>query len=229
MEDRSPLDTLEMRWFLPGSLKEYPQLSDCFMNSRPVPCRSEPEAPRWQKRMNEAPDVYLPLPGHDDLGIKLREGQVQIKGRLSRYGTCQLAERHAGMLERWVKWSYSDLPAAFVSLFADDAHLQLPRIAVHKTRALRRFQLSPFDGSWIETPVDANVDHGLNLELTELQVTGQSWCSLAAEAFPLTENLPAGVTRLLDAFLGHLDGLTLTAAQSGGYPAWLGQLAQSEQ
>lgn len=44
------------------------------------------------------------------MGLKWREGKFHIKGRVSSVGTHVFAGRRHGNVERWMKWSYSDMP-----------------------------------------------------------------------------------------------------------------------
>jgi hypothetical protein len=40
------------------------------------------------------------------MGIKWREGMLQIKGRVEDLGTRHMGTRHRGRVQRWIKWTY---------------------------------------------------------------------------------------------------------------------------
>jgi hypothetical protein len=60
--------------------------------------------------------------------------------------------------------------------------------------------------------------------LTELEVAGTTYCSLAFEAFPNDAAMDAAFTEAVEAFVAELTAVALTAAQSQSYPAFLGRL-----
>ena len=72
--------------------------------------------------------------------------------------------------------------------------------------------------------VDAQtfVDRGLEIELTDLEVAGKAYCSLAFEAFPNDAAMDAAFTETVEAFVDGLTAYDLTAASSQSYPAFLG-------
>lgn len=137
-----PYPSLEVRWFLDGEPEAHPELPDWFLHSRPVGRHGHIAEPRWQGRLNDEPDLYLLLQGSDDMGVKWREGALQLKGRVANLGTEVFAGRHYGHVQRWLKWSYGELPDAYRRLFAPEADLHC--VAVHKTRLLRHMQINTF-------------------------------------------------------------------------------------
>ena len=89
------LTTAELRWFARGSLPaeiehwfEQDQLGDHL-------------APAEERE-----DVYLYLPGCDYLGIKMRQGRLEIKWRKAELGVVGFEDRVEGKAEKWVKWTY---------------------------------------------------------------------------------------------------------------------------
>lgn len=221
MIDHMPLATIEVRWFFVGGIKMYPALERWLMSSSPVPKDGIVAAPVWQGRLDGQPDSYLVLPGSEDMGIKWREGALQIKGRVSALGTQFFCGRHQGRPEGWVKWSYSDLPHAYQQLFAPQEQSELSTILVTKTRALRKVRIDTLSGTPLEVAASGSFDRGMGIELTDLQAAGESWCSLAFEAFPDDRAMHACFNRVVDTFLDALTDIELTAAHSWSYPAWL--------
>jgi hypothetical protein len=218
-----PLASHEVRWFFEGTADDHRDLKRWFETTDPVMKDRGVGTPTWKGRLDDQPDVYLLIPGSQDMGIKWREGGLQIKGRVASLGTQQLA-RHHGRVERWVKWSYTGVPEGYRRLFAAESDPSLQTRSVRKTRALRRLRLDTMTG--VAREVDANtfVDRGLGCELTDLEVSGRAFCSLAFEAFPDDSAMHEAFAGTVSMFL---EGLTmeLDAARSMSYPAWLGQAA----
>lgn len=203
--------TVEVRWFYEGRV--------------PVEVRE------WFQRGVYGPDEqprrvdhYLRLGDTDSLGIKLREGRIEIKQRHHPHGIVHFHERAAGLVEGWRKWS---LPLAEVG--EGLAHALVPAsawIAVQKERSLRICRIGS-DGLLIPVPGVAYPGQGCGVELTAVEVGGAVWWSLAFEAFGdgsyLQENLVSGIERLFN----H-EGVPflLEAQASCGYPRWLSLLQQ---
>jgi len=217
-----PFPSLEVRWFLDGEPESQPELLDWFLRCRPVSRHGEITDPQWQGRLNDEPDVYLVLPGNEDMGIKWREGALQIKGRVASLGTEIFAGRHYGHAQRWLKWSYGELPAGYRHLFTPQADLQT--VEVHKTRLLRQMQLNTFTGAADEVAPDAMIDRGLSVELSRLVVAERAYTSVCFEAFPDDSGMDTAFNSVVNAFLAELDGPLLAAEQSFGYPGWLASL-----
>ena len=51
-------------------------------------------------------DYYLPIPGKEDISVKLREGNIEIKQRHGQPVLHHLTKNAIGYLEDWVKWSF---------------------------------------------------------------------------------------------------------------------------
>jgi len=96
--------------------------------------------------------------------------------------------------------------------------------SVWKNRALRKVRLDTFTGKAEEVDAEFFVDRGLGFELTDLEVGGKTYCSLAFEAFPDDSTMDAAFTQAVEAFLDGLPALALTTAASESYPAWLGRI-----
>lgn len=113
MSEAMPLASQEVRWFLEGNIDRHQSLKHWFEREVAAPRRDGGSLLWWQQRV----DVYLMLTGSADMGIKWREGKLQIKGRVSACGTEVFGGRHQGAVERWMKWSYDRVPAAYRALF----------------------------------------------------------------------------------------------------------------
>jgi len=183
-------------------------------------------APEWGEWRT---DVYLLLPTAKDMGIKWREEQLQIKGRLASLGPRSFAGSFQGHVESWAKWSYAGMPEAYRTLFESEGEQSGERglmlRSVRKRRCLRKVHIDPRTSSVQEVPVEAVLHRGVTVELTNLELEGRSFCSLAFEAFPDDPPMISDFTGVVQTFLGQLEGVSLDASNSLSYPAWLSRLA----
>jgi len=217
-----PLASQEVRWFFEGPASSHQPLKQWHETVAPLPKRGEVGPPHWKGRLDGQPDTYLLVPGSDDMGIKWREGELQVKGRVSSIGTLVFGGRHQGKVERWMKWSYANTPRSYQEIFAGKSGSGLVTVSVRKTRALRKVRLDTLTGKSEEVDAKTVIDRGLGFELSDLEVAGKAYCSLAFEAFPDDSGLHAAFTQTVDAFTDGLTAMKLTAADSRSYPAWLG-------
>ena len=216
-----PFASHEVRWFFEGAVAQYPVLKKWFETFAPIEMKGDLGPPVWTGRLGGEPDVYLLLPGADDMGIKWREGNFQIKGRVASLGVQSFCGRFQGQVERWVRWSYAGMPEAYRNLFLDGKADGLVRVSVGKTRALRKISVDTYNGSALEVDPKSFIDRGINFELTDLEVAGKHYCTLAFEAYPDDSGMHAAFTRVVEAFLGGLMGIDLGVENSMGYPEWL--------
>lgn len=222
-----PMLSHEVRWFFPGPLARFPELRDWMENSAPFPKEGNVPPPRSVEREGGEPDVYVVVPGARDLGIKWREGQLQVKGRLSEHGIQRFAGRFYGSVEVWAKWSYSgdDLKRSLGSWFSRASDDPWETVEVTKRRILRKTRLDA-RGRFVEVSPEAYADRGMATELTDLEVSRQRFCSLAFEAFPDDSGMATSFTAAVDAWLASLvgTGAVLAEHQSMGYAEFLARL-----
>ena len=215
----------EVRWFLKGAVAQYPALQRWVEAANPVEREASVAPPEWKGRFDGKPDVYLLVPGPADMGIKWREGQLQIKGLQSPLGTQLFSGRREGRVERWIKWSYEgeSIKQAFAYWFT--AGGAGPRVVeVFKTRCLRKARMDPQSGQSKEVSAAVHIERGCALEVSDLRVGNDSYCSIAFEAFPDDSSMHADFTNFVNAFLEKLENLpdlALVESNSMGYPAWL--------
>ena len=205
--------TAEARWFIPETLPD--AVLDWFSAGQALESGGV--------QVHE----YLLFPDCDSVGVKLREGRLEIK---ARQGTSQPL-RHSpgikGRTEQWLKWSLADegLQALDQAL-----HQSGPWLKVRKERFLRRFSAERGRLMEVTTRQGPLPAVGCNIEVTRIDVDANPrfWFSLGLEAFG-----PATVTvRILDDALvlffnehGCVPGTTLSEYESASYPAWLAKLA----
>jgi len=212
----------EMRWFLPGV----------------VP----PEARAWFENLPgdhvvaayPREDIYLIVPGRDDLGPKIREGRFEIKIRDARHESPVVASEHViGIAEDWTKhkWRCSEEVRGLANVF--DKGL---RLRVTKYRSQRKFKIA---GDTVE-PVKfkSRPDVVFLVELTELHThledkktteaePARGWtvaCEAIAPATTIEHALQLGAKEIF----ANYDGPPLTVAQSFGYPHYAAEIAGVE-
>jgi hypothetical protein len=219
-----PLSTLEMRWFFPGPLEESGSGMEVWFRTRPrygssrppAPIGWDPAPPAWRQ------DRYLLVPGNDDMGIKWREGRLEIKGRTSALGPQVLASGIEGMGERWLKWSYEGdaIEQRFRDLFGNDLAQEV--VTVEKRRLQRHLSLDPGGAVDEVRPHDPR-QQGVNIELAEIRAPGPPshlhW-SLAFEASP-SDQVCASFPQIVAGFLAGCPALPLSVDRSMSYPGWL--------
>jgi hypothetical protein len=198
--------TVEVRWFGEGSIPV--EISEWFRRGS---CPPERAAPRI--------DHYLLCPNTDTLGIKLREGRIEIKQRQYEYGVRHFHKRIFGRVEAWRKWSFElAVGADYASSLLDGSWL-----GVTKERELQRYQILGSDRVVAISATD-HPDRECALELTKIRAKGGIWWSLGFEAFgdgvSLEENLLLVAQHLFSSF----EAPSLGAEGSLGYPKWLGLL-----
>jgi hypothetical protein len=199
-ERSMPLITCEMRWLLDGPL---PGGVERWFQSG-----AEPGAAARRE------DRYLLLPGVADMGIKEREGRLEVKGRLAVLGTHAIAAEIEGRAERWCKWTYGTAVA--------EGFRHHGAIIVGKGRVQKHFLLEPGGLAQATTQRDLS-RRGFSLELTRIWVpSGDHW-SLGVEATPDDPTLLADLLRTLGDLLQGFP-ISLPRARSRSYPAWLARL-----
>lgn len=216
----SPFASCEVRWFLDGESAEHLDIRQWFIECAPFPKETVVRPPEWRGRLGGKPDVYLLLPERSDMGIKWREGTLQIKGLVDELGPRTFANRHEGRVDCWIKWTYEALPRAYQAPFSSHAGGDLITVPVHKTRALRMFRL---DGQSdpTEAPIGEVLERGLGFEITDLEVDDKRYCSVAFEAFPDDASMPEQFACVVGRILESLGTISLRIEESMSYPAWL--------
>lgn len=210
--------TTEVRWFCQGPLP--PRILKWFQ--------------RGGRQPQEQPlrvDYYLGLGANDSLGIKLREGRIEIKQREAQHGAVQLGPQFVGMMERWRKWSWGlawdqGSLAEAQDRLAQDWISSPTWTGVEKKRWLLIVRATREDGI-APAPDAGTVDEGCQVELAQIRARGQVVWSLSFEGFGGTS---AGRETVLIAaahlFSGERVDLPLSSGNSFGYPKWLAMLGQ---
>jgi hypothetical protein len=202
--------TLEVRWFIRGNIPV--EVREWFVQGDPAPIDEPPRV-----------DHYLCLQRTNALGIKLREGRIEIKQRLRQYGNIRFHRRVTGVIEHWRKWS---LPLAMAGeSLAENLVPRSSWIDVRKERMLRGYRCDA-EGQVAAIP-GGYADRGCHLELTNVQAGDRVWWTLAFEAYGAEPSLRGSLVSTMGYILER-DGApcSLDARDSFGYARWLALLDQ---
>lgn len=196
--------TAETRWF---GLGEAPPEVLAWWETCDGPADQQPE-----RR-----DHYLLSIEGDGLSVKVRQAGLEVKQRQHVYGAVQLSGFIAGLVEGWVKWRFplQDTESPDLTKGIDGTGW----LEVNKARQLRRYRI---DAQQV-VQVFTDTPSGCEVEFTEIQVAGDSWWTVAFEAF----GQGARNHDHLLTVARHLFNETappLNAAKSYGYPHWLATL-----
>jgi hypothetical protein len=200
-ERSMPLVTCEMRWLLEGPL---PSQALRWFENAPQPIAPPPRE-----------DRYLVLPGVTDMGIKRREGRIEVKGRIGVLGSHAIAPGIVGSAERWCKWTYDAASIAAGWFEGRDA------IVVGKSRMQMHYLLEP--GGVAQASAKRDLPRrGFSLELTRIRLAAGDHWSLGIEAAPDDAALLADLLSVLRDVLQGFP-LPLPPPRSMSYPAWLAE------
>ncbi len=198
------LSSTELRWFYPGKL---PEAVSAWFRAEYLGKVLEPPEKRE--------DIYLYIASDCDyMGIKLRQGRLEIKWRKAELGIVSIAPKVEGKLEAWDKWACEDSTAKNFQpqSVIDKSHW----VKVSKVRQQRKYQV--LEQMVQDVPLNTTLDQGCNVELTQLSIGSNDWWSIALEAFGAsTDNLHVVATKVFQ----HYDLSSLQAKDSFAYPRWL--------
>lgn len=126
-------------------------------------------------------DFYLPFPGKEDISIKLREGNIEIKRRQGPAELFQLSENAAGYLENWVKWSFN-IDKSDLSEHEIIEGKRQDWLPIYKERLGMKIELKD-DGEWLIHGLEKKLASGCQLEYTSLTIGSMRWYTFAVEWF----------------------------------------------
>jgi len=153
-----PLDSLEVRWILPGALDS--AVREWFG--------------RFSAKTERREDNYLVFPPMDGLSLKFRAGRtLEAKCYLGSPGLLCLPARGLGRLESWRKWSFAD------DLLYPVDQSASAWVTVRKSRRSIWFPLSGRQAPGPEPPAAGT---GCMAELTEADVGGRPMWTIGLEA-----------------------------------------------
>ncbi|MCX7594581.1 MAG: hypothetical protein N2235_12615 [Fischerella sp.] len=201
------LTTYELRWFYPGKVPE--DMQHWFEQN----CLVQPIQPPEARE-----DLYLYSPECEFLGIKLRQGQLEIKWRKAELGLVRFGEFIEGKVEKWTKWLCQDPMEESSQLQQILSHPAW--VSIKKVRYSQHYQVS---SQFSLQPVSSkeNIDNGCSVELTHLVISDRHWWSLAFEAFGDDARLLDNLQFTANSIFNTYEGSKLLAVDSYAYPIWL--------
>lgn len=190
----------EIRWFYPTELKS---VEKWFMDNGYTFENADPRT-----------DYYLPLKNQDDIGIKLREGNVEIKQRIARTKKENISELANGYFENYIKWSFSsaERDPLFQEIIEGE---KFNWLGVRKERIGYKLKENQ-NGSIIRVKLDEFPEFGCQVEYTRIKIKEELWYTLCLEWFGEKE-IEIDLS-ILDEMLGDQE---LKASNSMGYAEFL--------
>ena len=203
--------TVEVRWFYKGS-ESNDNYSKVFKN-----------VPQFEEQPARV-DHYHCFTSKGSMGIKIREGRIEMKNRFRDYGIVLFNRQVEGKVECWHKWSFEINQTDSNYQKALDSNTSW--VSVKKERKLCKYKITK-DKQVIVLPKSEYSKNACNLELTNISIRGKQWWSLGFEAYgdecSLYENLILVVKKIFSyEKLPHLK-----ANDSYSYAKLLGFLLKS--
>ena len=196
----------EIRWFYNHTFDE---ILD-WWNGKNLPSNDE----------GDRSDYYVFIPNVDYVGIKNREGRLEVKWRIPNSQKKFETSKLEGLIEEWVKWSWSDSkPQVNDELFNFlSEYPKGPMIKILKRRRSRKFNLisnAEFEPvKWV-----ALTESGLSMELTEITNGGSKWWSVGFETLGNKITQELFQTKIKE--MSNKIPVKLKLENSFGYPKWI--------
>ncbi|HME45556.1 MAG TPA: hypothetical protein VKF36_20865 [Syntrophorhabdales bacterium] len=209
------LHTAETRWFIPERLPD--AVLDWFRAGQPIDSEGV--------QVHE----YLLFPDCDSVGVKLRDGRLEIKAMRGSPQTLILRSGIKGRTEQWVKWS---LVSEALQALDPALHQSGRWLKVRKERFLRWFTHEQGRLTEVTGRQEPSAVVGCHIEVTRIDVDADPrfWFSLGFEAFGPPALTAAVLDDALFAFFdkhGPVPGRALSEKESASYPVWLTKLVNT--
>ena len=205
-----PYRTSEVHWFISGATPL--AVTDWFVQVLHGD---------WANSVLIREDIYLLVPGRDDVGLKFRRDKIQLKLR----GACRpfsvLEGRVAGVEADWERhsWVYhkseNDLVQAFSGRTGEGR-----RVIVSKKRRQKAYALAP-DGGSHPLAIGEKVEAPILIEVTEIAFTGFSGWSLGLEVVGPETAAPGRLIQATATLLRDFPALPLKRCDSFDYPGFI--------
>jgi hypothetical protein len=125
-------------------------------------------------------DYYLPLQ-KNDISVKLREGNIEVKHRVGDGTPTRLTDRVEGVFENWIKWSFKvdkvDRLKTDIIHFGKYEWLKMTK----KRMGIKVATGNPNPGDLYD--IAEFVDFGCQIEYTEVELLGSRYYSFGLEWF----------------------------------------------
>ena len=201
--------TAEARWVFTGVIPE--AVLSWFVSDFPM---LEEQSTRI--------DCYLLVRDTDGLGVKHREGRIEVKQRYGQPMSIAFAPHAAGVVELWRKWGFG---LAEYAASGETLERQDEWIFVQKSRLVRNYLVESAN-TLVAAPRSLSPVRECSVELTQVLVEDQAWWTIGFEAMGLERLLVENLTIAARHLLVGPDILDLGLENSYGYPRWL-QVAMS--
>lgn len=203
-----PYRTSEVRWFISGEIP--PAVTDWFVRILPGD-RQDGTLARE--------DIYLLVPGRDDIGLKFRNDKIQLKLRRDRRPFSVLGGRVSGMETEWERhsWTYDNRANDLAQAFSGQAG-EGRRVAVLKKRRQKIYDLGP-EGDPRPLAPDDQVSAPVLIEVTEIAFAGYSGWSLGLDVVDPETAVLGRLQQAVAGLLQDFPALPLKHSDSLDYPA----------
>jgi hypothetical protein len=200
--------TIEVRWFYSGVI--------------PVDLLTWFAALGEPLVVDNRTDVYLQS-SSPDVGVKLRQGNLEVKYRQAILGTIEIDGFGSSHVEEWLKWiCIDDSSGLNPSQSADRSGW----IQVAKSRSQRLYQVEFTDKIQLRSIAKPQAGAAA-IEITQLQVEQQIWWTIACEYLGNKLDLDRQFLPLVNSLLSACPVPDSGRSISGGYPQWLNTLSRS--
>jgi hypothetical protein len=203
-----PYRTSEVRWFRSGAIPL--AVTDWFAQAL---------LGDWADSVLIREDLYLHVPGRDDVGLKFRKDKIQLKLRCDCRPFSVLEGRAVGVETDWERhsWVYdrteNDLMQAFSGLDGEGR-----RVVVSKKRHQKIYDLAPEAGLRLLAPGE-KARAPVLIEVTEVAFSGFSGWSLGLEVVDPETAAPGRLLQAVAELLRDFPALPLARSESLDYPA----------
>jgi hypothetical protein len=192
--------TIEVRWFYRGNV---PEQVVTWFNAIGTPL------PQPDSRS----DCYLQSRA-TDLGIKVRQGNLEVKYCQQQLGAIEIAGIGDSRVQQWTKWICHNRSLELVG------GEQQAWIEVAKIRS-QRFYSVEFVDPIRSIPISAPRENAAAIEVTQLQLHGQPWWTIACEYLGDNISIQGQFLPLVRSLLLGYPVLASAPVLSDGYPQWL--------
>ncbi|MCO6487317.1 MAG: hypothetical protein J5I98_02810 [Phaeodactylibacter sp.] len=179
-------------------------------------------------------DHYLLVADGENIGVKLREGNVEAKHRVATLGEWAFPLIGArGVAEHWIKWSFRlDEADGLSQKIIQEGNDNWVAVAKERLGYIYHFLE---DGAIRQAPIGEWGPEGCQVEMTRIQVKGKTYHTFGLEAFSESGNLEGNLRRGAETAFSALRewgsengwpdaGFGFGAGCSMGYPAFLSGL-----
>jgi hypothetical protein len=221
-------NSAELRWFLRGQEGQWDQFLKWFRHQEQLAVRKERcYEPKdyatdvFVKLERQRKDKYLLFPDSDTVGVKQRNGNLEVKALVAGPRPFSLPTAAvAGRIDQWVKWSFATRLSKELEPELDRA---APWCLVAKDRYLQKYSCD--SGRMVPVSPDAYPDCGCNIELTTVTINADApaWNTLGFEAFGPSGRVMATLDEAVAQFFivhGRAP-VSLEGRDSLSYPTWL--------